>query len=94
MNLSAHVIDTHGSVVTFMLCDMDSGKEIVRSYTKNDLPQLRRVIDASQKYFLYLEHGSRVAEQYSQQSKELQANLSKVVEQLESENERTRQGFA
>ena len=85
MNLSAHIIDKQGEVVTFMLSDMDSGKDIVRSYNENDLPQLRRVIEASQKYFLYLEHGARVAEQYSLQKKELQANLSKVIEQLEKE---------
>ena len=85
MNLSAHILDTNGQVVTFLLLDMDSGKEIFRSYHKNDLPQLRRVIESSQKYFLYLEHGARVAEQYSLQKKELQANLSKVVEQLEKE---------
>lgn len=68
-----------------MLSNRDGEKEttIMRSYTKGDLPQLRRVIDASQKYFLYLEHGARVAEQYSQQKKQMQANLRKVVEQLE-----------
>ena len=85
MNLSAHIIDTNGQVVTFLLSNRDGEKEstIMRSYTKGDLPQLRQVITSSQKYFLYLEHGAWAPEQYGVMRKELQANLSKVVEQLE-----------
>ena len=70
-----------------MLSDMDSGKEIVRSYHKHDIAQLRQVIESSQKYFLYLEHGAWAPEQYGAMRKELQTNLSKVIEQLERDLE-------
>ena len=66
-----------------MLRDDESKMEIVRSYTKHDLPQLRNVIEASQKYFLYFQVGKEVAEAYKARSKEMQENMAKVIEQLE-----------
>ena len=69
--------------MTFTVRDADSGKEIIRNYTQHDLPQLRNVIQSSQKYFLYLEHGKRAAEEYNLRKHEMQENMSKVIEQLE-----------
>ena len=83
MNLSAHIVDVSGNNVTFMLRDDESNKEIVRNYTRNDLPQLRNIIQSSQMYFLYMRHGTNAAEEYRQRSKEMQENMAKVIEQLE-----------
>ena len=83
MNLTANIVDISGELVTFMLEEKDSNREIVRNYTKGDEGQLRQVIESSQKYFLYLEHGNRVAEEYNARKHEMQRELESVVAQLE-----------
>ena len=87
MNLSAHIIDTSGKLVTFLLRDEDSGKEIMRNYNKGNVAQLRQVIQSSQKYLLYLEYGTRAAEEYNARKKAMLESSARVVEELEGSEE-------
>ena len=83
MNLSANITDISGELVTFMLRDDEANREIVRNYTKGDIGQLKQVIESSQKYFLYMQHGNRVAEEYNARKHEMQREMESVVAQLE-----------
>ena len=85
MNLTASITDISGELVTFMLRDDEANREIVRNYTKGDVGQLKQVIESSQKYFLYMQHGNRVAEEYNARKNEMQRELDKVVAQLEKD---------
>ena len=87
MNLSAHIINKSGKLITFMLRDQDQDKEIVRNYNEGDLGMLRQVIASSQKYFLYLEHGARAPEEYNLRQNEMQENMDKLVKELEGSSE-------